>query len=232
MYCHWPILGLRTNVAPILSLLLLAGPAAGEQPDLEIGTSAGVFMPASDLLEQTDPTPPAGTNAGMRARHTTDVAVAGRLTLWLSRRIGLEAIAMYSFSDLATRTDEGNLIESDETGANVVAGAARGVFRIGTTGRVSADLLGGLGFLSRSGMAYNRFGTESAVALNLGARVNVHLTSAVSLSLALEDYVNAPDIELLRGIPRPPAPSPTRLESTGVQHDFVLLQTLTIRLTD
>jgi hypothetical protein len=186
--------------AATLPLLLASGERASAQ--VELSLYGAVYTPLTDVAA-TEGSSITGAPQQFGWRLTTSSAVGGRLTLWLSRRLGVEAAALFSPSDLAID----NLVPMwppVEFDASVVIASGRVIWRaVGPDRPVTYHLLGGIGFVTRSGLAFETIEGTTDPAAVLGGGLRARLGPRVDLRLDVEDYAYFAELVVVELLPDP-----------------------------
>ncbi len=186
--------------ALVLALLLTLVPSSlqAQQPlTFAISGFGGVAMPTADLFDETFP------DGTVTFGHETSFAVGGRLGIWPSSRIGLEAEAAYLGSDVEV---SGFIVAPGEPVQPIEETQNAGVF-VGSVSLVWAIIRppleplalyisGGVGFISRGGdffdEAFAREGfddtADMAGVLGLGFKYGV--SRGVWLRADIKDYIS------------------------------------------
>ena len=229
----------------VLGPLLAAGSPAYAQPQIELAPYAGLFAPFGDPFTFTTPErvfdPVIGGEPDTMpeerdiASHEPALAVGARLTVWLSRRFGLQASLLYTESRLTRRTErEGELFgfPPTSTTSELVSVTARGVFRLGTPDApISFRLFSGAGILTRGGRAYTNLESTSDPSVVAGGGLRVEVAPGVALLVEVEDQVSWASFDLPGSRPQGDAGLLATLdEDTRIQNHLVISQAVSISL--
>jgi hypothetical protein len=179
----------RPTLLAATLLLVLAGTERG-LAQIEMSLYGGMYVPTADVGVAPVRGPSFPSNRDRISwRHTTSATVGGRLTIWLSRHLGVEAVAQYSLSDVAV---DGLLrsLPPTETDASVVTATGRAVWRLSDPNRpVGYHVLGGLGFVTRSSRRFANVEGTTDLTFVLGVGLRAKLGPRVDLRLDTEDYL-------------------------------------------
>jgi hypothetical protein len=198
----------RTTVAAVTSLLVLAGAEPGSA-QVELALHGGIYIPLADLVVREVPGFGSTPAKELGWRQRTAAAVGGRVTVWLSRRLGLEAAALFTPSNLARDLELGPPVE---TGTNITAATGRVVWRLGDPDRpVTYHLLAGIGFAARSGPAFDNSPWDASrhiagttdLAVVVGGGLRAKLSPRVDLRLDVDDYAYSPEVVMVFTDPAP-----------------------------
>ncbi len=228
------------TVTTVASLLLLAG---GERASgqVELSLHGGLYTPLADIVVTEFGGFGSIAPKELGRRQRAAVAVGGRLTVWLSRRLGLEAAALFTPSNLTRDLPFGPPVETE---TSITLATARAVWRPGDPARpVTYHLLAGLGFVARSGPAFEireialqglsrHIAGATDPALVLGAGLRARLSPRIDFRIDVEDYAYWPDLAIVTVFP---AGDGTVAESrdeldTRFANDLVTLLGLEFRL--
>lgn len=172
---------------------------------IELATFAGFFTPTAGatkwtiVMERTRlpvVTPPEGITFTISTRHNTSVTVGARLTVWLSRRVGVEAGLACAPSSVELAMTSSEDYEASETlDAMLLAATARALLRFPLPSDVATlHVTGGLGVLNRSGDGYDGFSGTNELVSVFGFGMNVRISESLAIRLDLEDYVSSPSL--------------------------------------
>lgn len=163
--------------------------ALGVQPlaaqRMSIAPTIGVYAPTADLYKAAQ-----GEQIDV-AKQEVSIALGGRLGFWFSPRLGIEATGEYAPSSLKFAADE-QFTED----ANVFTGSGRlTFFVVPRTSPLWFAVNGGVGYVRRSGAAYEQFESSerSDVTGTAGASVGFRLGQVLGLQVSLEDYIYKAD---------------------------------------
>jgi hypothetical protein len=184
----WRSLGL----APAICLVSALSASAQR---VDVTPFAGLVAPLSDVFSEEDPI------FGASAKHDIGPVLGGRVTVWLTDRVGLEGQGAYALSDGKAERN-GEPVECADVGlaedcldASIFFGAAKLVYRLGESDAgVAAHLGGGPVVIARSGNAYDEFRVEEGKT-DLGGVVNLGVSfrvgSRVFIRVDAEDYISS-----------------------------------------
>ena len=192
---------------------------------VEVTPFVGAYIPLNQLARFSSTLLILGVPARvtLEGNQASSFTLGGRLSGWLSRRLGVEGTFSYAWSDLdVTRTIEipGEVRRLDvASGASVWAASARLLYRLARIERSAVVLLGaGPAIVSRGGEAYDApaFGlpgtgsvsgttdlggvVDLGIRVDAGSRIAIRLDAeaylySVSLSIAQPfGTVNSPDL--------------------------------------
>ncbi len=196
---------------------LVAVPRADAQTAaLELEPFAGVYLPASDLVDEE------GAGGGVvRVAQRNGLIYGARATLWMGGGVGLEGAVGVSGSDAEVT----GLGTETSTASTVWTASGRLMLTVGLSG-APAWFHGGLGLalVGRSGEAFDPLEGSR----DLGGVIDIGARFAASRWLAfrvdLEDYVYSSELARADG-------AGNRSEFAGrLQHDVVISAGLAIRL--
>ncbi len=192
----------------VLALALVTMGAESGAAQVELSAFGGLYVPTATLGEaQRDP-----ATRALTWQHATSSSFGGRLTVWLAERLGVEGTVAYSPSDLQ-RTDGAFF---DELDGHILLATTRGLWRFARSSSIDWHLLGGVGLVSRSGSAYDRFeGTTDAAAV-LGIGLRVRLGGHVTLRYDVEDYLYSAELAFRESL------------GSHFQNDIVISQALSL----
>ena len=99
---------LRGTMAKVIVVALIgmtvaaAGPACAQGRGVELTPYVGIYVPLANVIDERTTQEMDGVIVGTetQAGHKTGLALGGRLTVWLSERIGAQGSFNYAFSDL------------------------------------------------------------------------------------------------------------------------------------
>lgn len=206
------------------ALILAAVPntAAGQ---IEFGTYGGIFAPTGDIAEWTVVGPFLPDTATRRLHHRTSLTVGGRLTVWLSRWVGIEAGLAYAPTSLelaATSTrfpgEHKRLYD-----AVLLAATGRALLRFPLPSDIAtAHVTGGLGVLNHAGDGYDELDGTTDVVTVIGTGLRVVVSERLAIRLDIEDYLSSPDLSLPEGDAE---------VQNKFQHDLVVSSSLAVSLS-
>ena len=173
-------------VALIGMTVAAAGPACAQGRGVELTPYVGIYVPLANVIDERTTQEMDGVIVGTetQAGHKTGLALGGRLTVWLSERIGAQGSFNYAFSDLGA------------SGAHVWTAAGRLVYRLAQPNpQFSLELSGGPAIVGRGGAFYDLVESTTDVGgvLGVGGRIQV---GGVALHLDLEDYLYSVQLEI------------------------------------
>lgn len=184
----------RGAACALAALALAAGARPAAAQKLSLSPTIGVYVPTADLYKVAT----GGTEEAFRPE--LSITLGGRLGLWVTPRLGIEATGDYAPGKLKFSTG-GQPTNPD---ANTFTGAGRVTFFvIPNTSPVYFSVTGGVGYVKRSGDFYK--GTNPAtgqpytsaelsdITGTAGARVGLRLGRILHLSVGAEDYIYKPD---------------------------------------
>ncbi len=189
-----------TRSAALAAATLLLTLAASELAwaQVEVSVYGAVYAPLSDLGTSDNRTidaslPPTAW------RVATSPAVGGRLTVWLSRRLGVEAAALFSPADLEIDALVPALPPA-ELDARVTIVSGRVVWRpVEPAGPVTYHVLGGLGLVTRSGTAFETVEGKTDPLGVAGGGLRARLGPRLDLRLDLEVYAYFTELTVVHG---------------------------------
>jgi hypothetical protein len=214
---------------PASAALILAAVPSMAAAQVELSTYVGLFVPASDVACNTFAMPtfpsPIVSDSGaledtviVHLRQEMSATVGTRLTVWLSERVGVEAVASYAASQLQAKE------------AELVGATARVLVRFGLPAERSAlHVLAGLGFLHRGGDAYERLQGTTEFRFVVGSGLRVRVSRKLTVRVDIEDNLSKPNLGFReRGwisVDRSPPELDNRL-----QHDIMISPSLVVTL--
>jgi len=169
----------------------------------ELATFGGFFTPTADVaewtivMERTRPPPaPSLITITRRIRHNTAVTVGARLTVWLSRWVGVEAALACAPSSVELSVTSSEDYEASEIlDAMLLAATGRALLRFPLPSDVATlHVAGGLGVLNRSGDGYEGFSRTNELVAVLGLGMNVRISESLAIRVDLEDYLSSPSL--------------------------------------
>ncbi len=177
----------------VLALLLAALPSTLEAQGpvtFTINGFGGVFLPASDLFDEVFP-----GIASLSFGHETGFNAGGRVAVWPTRRIGIEAEGSYVGSDVEIT----GFIPGDTTlqpatvSANVFYGSLNVVFVLfdPPLDPIAVFVSGGVGLVSRSGDFFDGFEDEQDIAGVAGIGLRYGVAPRVRIRVDLRDYISS-----------------------------------------
>ncbi|HEU4699093.1 MAG TPA: hypothetical protein VFS40_07935 [Gemmatimonadales bacterium] len=195
---HLRSFGRRTACALATPALVALALAAGARPaaaqKLSLSPTIGIYVPTADLYKVATGT----TEETFRPE--LSLTLGGRLGLWVSPRLGIEATGDYAPGKLKFTTEGQSKVD-----ANTFTGAGRVTyFVIPNSSPVYLSVTGGVGYVKRSGEFYK--GTNPAtgqpytsdelsdITGTAGARLGFRLGRLLHLSVGAEDYIYKPDV--------------------------------------
>ena len=174
-------------VALIGMTVAAAGPACAQGRGVELTPYVGIYVPLANVIDQRTTQEGDGVifSTETQVGHKTGWALGGRLTVWLSERIGAQGSFNYAFSDLGASR------------AHVWTAAGRLVYRLAQPNpQFSLELSGGPAVVGRGGEFYDLFvegTTDVGGVLGVGGRIQL---GGVALHLDLEDYLYSVQLEI------------------------------------
>jgi len=219
-----PVAMNRVLTTTVVLLIASAGASAAQ---VELSMYSGLYFPTSrvgaDWRGEWG-----GVDCIVQWRHENAAALGARLTVWLTDLVGVQGAAVYSPSNLKRRRlgscATALLGRVEEVDASVISVTARTILRFGAPSRrVGFHVLGGLGFVSRVGEAYDDVEGSTDPAIVLGAGLRVKVGPGVFFRFDAEDYLSEASLKIVR--PGTAAPL-----GSHVQHDLVFSQALVLRL--
>lgn len=174
-----------------LALAFAGAPLAGQAPGASLTPYLGLYAPTADAARLGD---------GTALRQEASIALGGRLSIPIFRRVGLELSGEYAPSDLHVHNDSPGQLErldgfAETVDAHVVSGAARLSWAVisphpGIDLRVS----GGLGIVDHGGSAYSSRIHRTRFGGAVGVSAGVGLAGLVQMRLGIDDYVYRSDL--------------------------------------
>lgn len=196
---------------------------------VELGTYVGLFVPASDVASYVFVIPtfasPINPHSGatedtaiVHLRQEMSATVGARLTVWLSERVGVEAAASYTPSQLQAKESE------------LIGATARVLLRFGLPAQTSAlHVLGGLGFLRRGGDGYERLQGTTELRLVIGSGLRVQVSRKLTVRVDIEDNLSKPNLGFRERGWISVEDSPLELDN-HLQHDITISPSLVVTL--
>jgi len=178
--------------ALLLALLVAVLPSSlwAQQVTFAISGFGGVYFPAADLFDETGP------GGSITYGHQAGFAGGGRLALWPTSRIGIEA----EFAYLSAKV-EGDLLVVTDTGLVTLTGEEDGTAFVGSLSLVYAlirppleplavYLSGGVGLVSRGGDFFEGFEDTSDIAGVIGVGIKYGVARGLWLRADVKDYIS------------------------------------------
>ena len=194
---------MRRSFAATLTLVLALFPSAlaAQQTSLTVSGFAGVFIPATDLFDEL------GAEAALRFGHESGAAFGGRVAVWPSRKLGIEAEAGYLASNVEFRGVIIGVEPIDTTiAANAFVASINVLYAIirPPLEPLAIFISGGVGVVSRGGeffdTALNReFEKTTSVAGVVGLGISYGLSQMLSIRADVKDYISSFDPEVTGG---------------------------------
>lgn len=179
--------------ALVLALLLALLPSSlrAQQPvSFAISAFGGVYFPAADLFDETGP------GGAISYGHQAGFAGGGRLAVWPTSRIGIEAEAAYLSAkiegDLLLVTDTGLVTLTADEDATAFVGSVSLVYALirPPLEPLAVYLSGGVGWVSRGGDFFEDFEDTSDIAGVVGLGIKYGVARGVWLRADLKDYIS------------------------------------------
>lgn len=220
-------LPIPTNRVLATTVVLLIALASTTAAQVELSMYGGLYFPASRVgaLSRGEW---GGVDCTVEWRHESAGALGARLTIWLTDLVGVQGTAAYSPSSLKRRRLGSCAIallgRVEEMDASVILATARAVLRFGgPSRRVGGHVLGGFGFVSRVGGAYDDIEGSTDPAIVLGAGLRVKVGPGVFFRFDAEDYLSETGLKIV-------GPGTAAPLGSHVQHDLLFSQALVLRL--
>jgi hypothetical protein len=181
----------------LLGLLLVLAPAR-LPAQVQVGISAfgGIYLPTSDLFEGVVPTTDAG-NIALKFSQNTAFTFGGRLAVWPTSRIGIEAEAAYALSkvegDLLVSVGGTVLPVSGDIDAGLFLGSLNLMWAIirPPLEPLSIYVSGGVGVVSRTGDFYNEIDDKTDIAGVAGLGLKYGVAKGLWIRIDLRDYISS-----------------------------------------
>jgi hypothetical protein len=189
----------RTVVLAFLLVLLPSSLRAQSQMQFAISGFGGVYVPAADVLGGVLNIPGLGDVAATFGQGL-GISVGGRLAIWPSRRLGIEAEAAYLSSDFdwdfLFPPDSGVLLPiSGDESANLTLASLSVVLALirPPLEPLVVYVSGGVGFVSRGGDGYDEFAFEETddVAAVFGLGLKYGISRGLWLRADVRDYLSS-----------------------------------------
>jgi len=162
----------------IIALLAVVGasPALAQVPGIgfEFEPYGGAYIPATDLVDETD----------FVRKHSTGLALGARATIVIPGPLAIEGNFMYAFSDVEEP------LAGAETGANVYAlsGVLQFDFSL-PAAPVSFHVGGGVAYVMRGGDAYDGVEDKNDIGGVAGVGMKVGLPGIFKIRVDAEGYL-------------------------------------------
>lgn len=144
---------------------------------LSLSPTIGVYIPTAELVQAA---------SGQQFKQEISITVGGRVGLNLGQRLGLEGTAVYAPSSLKFSASG----SSSTTDANILTGSGRAyVELIPRTSPISLQLNGGVGWVHRSGTAYQGDPQATDMGGVVGATLRFRLGRLLHLELHADDFI-------------------------------------------
>jgi hypothetical protein len=169
-----------------LVLATVAAPAAA-QAKLEFTPFFGSYYGVQTITDDVD-----NDGSGFRLKQIPAASLGAQLTYWFTPTIGIEGAGTYSWSGVRLFSPDGGGA-GFSLGGNVLLASGRMLYR---PPRSNFHLLGGLGFISRSGdiwdlldQNFGGLGGLSTIGGVLGFGARAAVTPKVALNVGVEAYL-------------------------------------------
>jgi hypothetical protein len=212
---------------------LLAGPALAQQVAVDVSGFGGVYLPLTDW-QFSDEVAQAGGFSEAVAEQSGAVLFGGRLTLWVTDVLGVEAGFAYALSDIEVEATTVGVGSEDicgqdfagepfECDASVWLASVKGLYRFAPQpgGIWAIHIGGGLAMIGRTGDAYDETEgtTDVGGVVNIGATFDV--APQVAIRLDVEDYLYSVKLEEEGGL---------ELGDSQFQNDLVFTGGIVVKL--
>ena len=152
-----------------------APPRAAAQ--LSLAPTIGVYVPTTELVKAA---------SGEEYKQEISITVGGRVGLNFGQRLGLEGTAVYAPSSLKFSATG----SSSTTDANILTGSGRVFIElIPRSSPISLQLNGGVGWVHRSGAAYQGDPQATDMGGVVGATLRFRLGRLLHLQLHADDFI-------------------------------------------
>lgn len=187
---------MRGYRAAALALLMALVPCSlAAQTRVAISAFGGVYLPTSDLYDGVVPTQ--DSPISLKYGQATGWTAGGRLALWPTSRIGIEAEAAYVASNVEgdiLATVNGNLVpRSGTVDASTFMGSLNVLYALirPPLEPLSIYLSGGVGFVSRGGEFFEDLQDASDIAGVAGLGLKYGVGKGVWIRVDLKDYISS-----------------------------------------
>jgi hypothetical protein len=166
----------RPSVAAIVVALWCFAPRS-MAAQLSISPTIGVYVPTTELVKAA---------SGQEYKQEISITVGGRVGLNFGQRLGLEGTAVYAPSSLKFSATG----SSSTTDANILTGSGRVFIEvIPRSSPISLQLNGGVGWVHRSGAAYQGDPQATDMGGVVGATLRFRLGRLLQLQLHADDFI-------------------------------------------
>ena len=166
----------RSSVASIVVALWCFAPRS-MAAQLNISPMIGVYVPTTELVKAA---------SGEEYKQEISITVGGRVGLNFGQRLGLEGTAVYAPSSLKFSATG----SSSTTDANILTGSGRAFIElIPRSSPISLQLNGGVGWVHRSGAAYQGDPQATDMGGVVGATLRFRLGRLLHLQLHADDFI-------------------------------------------
>lgn len=180
----------------LLALVLVMLPATlSAQARFTISGFGGVYIPGADLFDEQD------VNAVLRFGHKTAPAFGGRVAVWPTPRLAIEAEGAFLPSDIEFRGTILGTINADTTlSSSAIAASINVLYAVikPPLEPLAIYISGGLGIISRSGDLFdvlessvNEAPSKTDVAGVAGIGLTYGVARGFNLRVDLRDYISA-----------------------------------------
>lgn len=181
---------MRRFVAPLLATLLAAVPSSLEaQMTWSIDAYGGAYVPAGKLFDEVFP----GIGV-LSLEQKTAFAAGGRVAVWPTGRIGVEAEGSYAFSDVEITCVIPDVCAAEGTApASVLLGSLNLMYTLidPPLDPVAVYISGGVGVVSRTGDAFRDIDSSTSIAGVVGLGLRYGVARGVRVRLDVKDYISS-----------------------------------------
>lgn len=175
---------MQTRTCLSVAALLVLGFGSANAQRVSLTPDIGIYVPTTQLVSLAS-----GQSTAFLEQQIS-LSVGGKLDFWFTDRLGIQGTGTYAPSQLSAGA--GGIGAS--TGANLFIGSGRLTYYVlPRSGLLSFLVNGGVGWLKRSGEAYDGVEDTSDITGTVGAAIGLRLGPLFSLRVSGESYLYKPD---------------------------------------
>lgn len=178
-------------LAAVLTLVIASTPSslAAQSLRLTVDAFGGAFIPATDLFNEVFP-----DVGALSLSQKTAFSVGGRVAVWPSRRIGIEAEGIYAFSDVeVTCVLAGVCADEGTAPANVFLTSLSLLYTFidPPLDPVAVFVSAGVGLVARGGDAFTDVDESTDLAGVFGLGLRYGIAPGVRIRGDVKDYISS-----------------------------------------
>jgi hypothetical protein len=179
----------------VVLVALLAPSSLPAQVRVAVSGFGGIYLSTADLFDGVLPTELG--SAALKFNQKTGFTVGGRLAVWPTSRIGIEAEGAYVGSDVEGNflvSVGGNLVPRSGTeDANLFLGSINVIYAViqPPLEPLSIYVSGGVGLVSRGGDGFRVFDDTSDIAGVAGLGLKYGVAAGTWIRIDLKDYISS-----------------------------------------